>query len=83
MTKETKDPTSAAIYAGMVAYSNEHKRLRKPSETSRIDARSFLVAARAFNAAMAESEDVDLIDDDDASDPTNPADRMYENEVIK
>jgi hypothetical protein len=81
--KDAQDRTRAAMYAGMVAYSKEHRRLRRPKDTSRIDARCFLIGARAFIEAM-KDEDVELIEDDaDASDPTNPADRMYENEVIK
>ncbi|MBM2293782.1 hypothetical protein JQX09_17785 [Sulfitobacter pseudonitzschiae] len=84
MTRNAKDPISAAIYAGMVAYSKEHARLRNPKGTDKVDARCFLVAARAFNEAMAEDDDPDLIDDEpEASDPTSPVDRMYENEIIK
>jgi len=82
VTDKAGEAISAAIYAGMVAYSNEYKRINRQSV--RIDARCFKVATDAYNEKFKEvmaEEDFDVIDDE--HDPTNPADRMYENEVIK
>lgn len=59
------DRTSAAIYAGMKAYSKEHQRIRA-NGPDRISARAFLVAVHAFNEEMADDEDVDLVEDDEA-----------------
>lgn len=52
---KSPDPTPSAIYAGLVAYTNEFKRIF--GKDARINGRCFLVAARAFNEAMAETEE--------------------------
>ena len=69
MTGRRKDPEgeaiSAAIYAGMVAYSKEYKRIFRCD--MRINGRCFLVAVDAYNKSINETEDVDLIDDEDTS----------------
>lgn len=58
------EKVSAALYAGMVAYSKEHRRIRAKGP-DRVNPRAFLVAAQKFAEEMAADDDVELIEEDE------------------
>ncbi len=59
---QDQERVSAAIYAGMVAYSKEARRLGVSPD--RVHARSFKLAVDAYNAAMADDDAGEVIEDD-------------------